>query len=285
MAKKSNGKRTNLEKSFDEMGDLGGNNYFKPKEGKNTIRVLPAWNDEGVFFFKASLHYGLREEGGPVPCMSMVDKPCLACEKLKLQSKEIKRKAGQRTRFYMNVIDRKNPEAGVLIWGVTPKNMKKIKSIMEDPDYGDITDPDDGRDLTVEVDTSKGGPPSYEIRPRGKTTPVDYDDWEEELHSLDEEVIPGMLSNKEMKALCDEAFGEDDEDDDEEEDRKSKKSKKEDKKKKKSKKDDDDDDEVSDDDDDEDGDKKKKSKKEDKKSKGKKKSSKKDDDDEDEDDD
>lgn len=274
MAKKNNGngKRTNLENSFDQMGDLGGGNYFKPKEGKNTLRICPAWNDEGVFFFKAALHYGLREEGGPVPCMSMVDKPCPACEALKMQSKEIKRKAGQRTRFYMNVIDRKNPDAGVLIWGVTPKNMKKIRSIMEDPDYGDITDPDEGRDLTVEVDTSKGGPPSYEIRPRGKVSEIDYENWEDELHALDEEVVPEMPSKKEYKKIVEEAFGEsDEEDDDEEEDKKSKKgkNKKNDKKKKK-----DDDDDVSDDDDDEEDNKSKK---------GKNKKKKKDDDDDDDD--
>lgn len=244
MSKKDKTKRrTDISKSVDEMGNLGGEDFFKPQPGKNTVRILPPWNDKGVFFFKAIQHYNVQEKGGPVPCRTMIGKPCPICEALKNVGKELARKAGPKTRFYMNVIDRKNPK-GVKIWGVTARNMKKIKSAMEDPDYGDITDPEDGRDVIVEIDDSSGGAPQYEIRPRVKTSEVDYDTWEDELHALDEEVVKSFPNDKEYRKLVEDAFDveaeEEDEEDEEEEEEKPKKKK--DKKKKKKHKEEDDED-------------------------------------------
>lgn len=278
MAKKhKHGNRTDIEKSTKEMGDLGGDNYFKPKSGKNTVRILPPWNDSGVFFFKAIQHYNVAEHG-PVPCNKMRGKDCAICEALKDVSKEVARKAYAKPRYYVNVIDRKNPEDGVKIWGMTARNMKKIKSAMEDPDYGDITDPDEGRDIIIEVDDSKKGAPQYEIRPRVKTSEVGVEDWEENLPALDEVVVPNFPSKKEYAELVSEAFdidSDDDDEDDEEEEEKSKKKSKKDKKKDKKKKkqvEEDDEDEDEEEDDEPKSKKKKKSKKED------------DDDDEDDDD-
>lgn len=277
MGKKNKGYRTDVGKSAKELGDLGGGNYFKPKSGKNTVRILPPWNDSGIFFFKAILHYGIREEGGPVPCGKMVGKSCPICEALAGAGKKMAKKSGPRIRFYVNVIDRKNPDDGIKIWGMTPRNMKKIKSAMEDPDYGDITDPDEGRDIIIELDDSKKGAPQYEIRPRVKTSAIEVEDWEENLNALDEVVVTDFPSKKEYKELVAEAFNLEDEEDDEDEDEeeKPKKKAKKDKKKNKKAKDEEDEEESDDDDDEEEDEKPKK--------KGKK-SKKKDDEDEDDDD-
>lgn len=260
--KSSGGRRTDVSKSLGAMGDLGGENYFKPQSGKNTVRILPPWNDDGVFFHKATLHYNVREEGGPVPCRKMEGKECPVCQALKNVGKKLADKAKAKDRYYVNVIDRKNPEAGVKIWGMTPRNMKKIKSAMEDPDYGDLTDPEEGRDIIIEVDDSKGGAPQYEIRPRVKTSEIGVDDWEEGLHQLDEVVVTDIPSSKEYKKIVEEAFDvESDDDEDDEEEEKKTSSKKKDKKKgkktsskKKQEEEDDDDDEEEDDEEDSDSD-------------------------------
>ena len=282
--KKSAGRRTDMGKSMREMGDLGGENYFKPQSGKNTVRILPPWNDEGVFFSKATLHYNVRDKGGPVPCRSMIGKECPICQAIKSVGKDLADKCKAKDRYYVNVIDRKNQDSGVKIWGMTPRNMKKIKSAMEDPDYGDLTDPEEGRDIIIEVDDSKGGAPQYEIRPRVKTSDVGVDDWEDNMNDLDE-VVGELPSMKEYKKLVEDAFDitSDDDDDDEEEDKKKKKGKKdkkEDKKSKKKKKEeeeeDDDDEEEdeesddSDDDEEEDDEEEEEEKPKKKKKKGKK---------------
>jgi len=276
-SKKSNGRKTDISKSLGAMGDLGGENYFKPQSGKNTVRILPPWNDEGVFFYKATLHYNVREEGGPIPCRKMVGKECPICKALATVGKKLADKAKAKDRYYVNVIDRKAPDAGVKIWGMTPRNMKKIKSAMEDPDYGDLTDPEEGRDIIIEVDDSRGGAPQYEIRPRVKTSDVGVDDWEEGLHPLDEVVVTEIPSSKEYKKIVEEAFdveaSSDDDDDDEEEEKASKKKdKKKEKKssKKKEEEEDEDDDDEEEEDDDEEEDDEEEEEEEPKKKKGKK---------------
>lgn len=253
-AKKGNGRKTDISKSLGAMGDLGGENYFKPQSGKNTVRILPPWNDEGVFFYKATLHYNVREEGGPVPCRKMEGKECPICQALKTVGKKLADKARAKDRYYVNVIDRKAPDAGVKIWGMTPRNMKKIKSAMEDPDYGDLTDPEEGRDIIIEVDDSKGGAPQYEIRPRVKTSEIGVDDWEEGLHPLDEVVVTEIPSSKEYKKIVEDAFDVEVDEEEEDEEPKKKAKKSESKKKKAKEEEEDEDDEEEDDDEEEEDD-------------------------------
>lgn len=200
------GRRTDLDKSLGALSDLGGEDYWSPKEGKNTIRILPPWNEEGVFFFKGTLHYGVQgESSAPVPCRENIDKDCPICESLdKIADREVKRRLMKKTRFYMNIIDRGNISAGVKIFGCSTKQMRQLRSQMEDPDFGDITDLDEGHDIVVEKDSqSNPSMPSYDIRVRPKATPLDYDDWEDELHALDEVVIPSVPDEEDYQEIGD----------------------------------------------------------------------------------
>lgn len=203
MKKKKETKTTDLEKSLDNMGELGKANYWAPVEGKNVIRILPPWKDsgphEGVFFFKKTLHYGFQVDGSsrPIPCLG---DNCPICNYVKnLNNIELARKIRPVTKFYVNVIDRKDPSKGVKIWSLTQKTMKALREYLEDPDYGDFTDEDEGRDVIVQKDSS-GRMINYEVRIKPKTSPIDYEGWEEELHMLDE-VVGIDLSEKKLKKI------------------------------------------------------------------------------------
>ena len=203
---KKKSRRTDIEKSLGALSDLGGEDYWSPKEGKNTIRILPPWNDEGVFFFKGILHYGVQgESSAPVPCRENIGKDCPICEALEgITEKEIKRRLVKKTRFYMNIIDRGNIAVGVKIYGCSIKQMRQLRSQMEDPDFGDITDPDEGHDVVVEKDSQVNPTmPVYDIRIRPKSAPLDYDDWQEELHILDEVVIRDIPDEDEYQEIAD----------------------------------------------------------------------------------
>lgn len=206
-ARESHGKakRTNLEKSLAALAELGKEDYWVAREGKNIIRILPPWNEEGVFFFKGILHYGVRgESSAPVPCRESIERDCPICKALeRVEDKEIRRRLSKRTRFYMNIIDRGNPGVGVKIFGCSMKQMRQLRSQMEDPDFGDITDPEEGHDIIVEKDSQTNpAMPNYDIRVRPKATPLDYDTWEEELYPLDQVVVPEIPTEEEYEEIA-----------------------------------------------------------------------------------
>jgi hypothetical protein len=58
-------------------------------------------------------------------------------------------------RTYVPVLVRGEEEEGVKFWGIGKSVYTELLNIISDPDYGDITDPKSGRDITVEFE--KGG--------------------------------------------------------------------------------------------------------------------------------
>jgi len=195
---KSRRPQTDLESSLKELDEIGRSDFLSLKEGKNVVRILP-WKK--VFFFKAILHYGLRRLTGSgetaFPCLKMFgEEKCPICkfhEELS-ESKSLKKsRVGARirpvTKFYVNVIGRDRSSAGILMLGLTLKMMKTLRGFLEDEDYGDITDPEDGKDVIITREGTGFTSTSYELRVRAKSTPVDYEDWEHELHDLEKEVV------------------------------------------------------------------------------------------------
>ena len=64
---------------------------------------------------------------------------------------------------------------GVRFWGFGKTVYQEILGYMADPDYGDITDPESGRDITVEVVSAEDSGTSYPvttIRVKPKETPL-----------------------------------------------------------------------------------------------------------------
>ena len=200
MKDKKKSPRTNLEESLKGLDEVGRSDFWTAKEGKNTIRILP-WKN--VFFFKAILHYGFKRAGGgkrdmAYPCLLMDEeaKSCPVCdyyEKLSKSSDEDKAKLAQRirpvTKYYVNLFDRDRLQDGIRMFGFSGKMMKALRGYLEDEDYGDITDPEEGRDVILTREGTGFTTTSYEIRVRAKSSPVDYKGWEEELHELDKEVV------------------------------------------------------------------------------------------------
>ena len=188
--------KTDLEASIKALEEVGRNEFLQMKEGKNVVRLVP-WKE--VFFFKAILHYGLVRFGKNTAygCLQMFTKEeeCPVCryiEKLKDSGVPSKMKMADRlkqvTKYYMNALDRAKPEDGIKILGLTPKQMRKLREHLEDEDYGDITDPDEGRDVIITKETASGRT-TYELRVRAKATSLERETWVEELHNLSKDVV------------------------------------------------------------------------------------------------
>ena len=81
-------------------------------------------------------------------------------------------------RTYAPVVVRGEESQGVKFWGFGKTVYQELLSIIADPDYGDITDPVSGRDVSVEFKTAEetgASFPSTSIRVKPNITPITED--------------------------------------------------------------------------------------------------------------
>jgi hypothetical protein len=81
-------------------------------------------------------------------------------------------------RTFAPVIVRGEESEGVKFWGFGKTVYQELLSIIADPDYGDISDPKSGRDVTLEFKTAEetgASFPSTTIRVKPNQTPLTED--------------------------------------------------------------------------------------------------------------
>lgn len=139
---------------------MAGLNWWRPKVGKNLVRILPHWSgDLGKVFYKSMLrHFGVGPEKNNIICrkMSGKDEECPVCDYVadlrKSGSKEdifAARDLQSKERFMVNMIDVKNPADGVQIWEMGVMLFNDILLMFLDPDYGDLDSLEEGRHLKI----------------------------------------------------------------------------------------------------------------------------------------
>ena len=257
-----------MDKLQKKLAEIGTGSFFKAKEGKNTIRILPPWSKAGLWYKEGVIHYGFKSDSGKdrgYACLKQFGKECPICEKREElikqgpEGKELADKLRGRNKFYANVLDYKTGKA--MIWGFSAKILGVLLSYCSDPDFGDISNPETGFDVVVERTGTGPLDTRYEVRCRPKASEIEVEGWEDGIKNLDEEVIEETDEDK-LREVVEAKYGDtlpkkgaekkkdedDDDDDDEDEDDDKKKKKKssdddddEDEKPKKKKKSDDDD--------------------------------------------
>ena len=222
--KKAAAQKTDLDKAVEGMKDVGSGLYWTPPVGRSTVRILPPWKSTGpfagMFYFKAVLHYGFKRDASDergmraYPCVAEGQVACPACQfQRALQAssdadgKELIRRLRAITKFYVNVIVRTvdADEAQVQIWGMGTTIIRQLRGYLEDPDYGDITDVEAGRDVIVEREGAALST-KYVLRLRPKATPLGLDDWESLVHQLDD-VVAALISPAQFWVKLAEEFG------------------------------------------------------------------------------
>ncbi len=161
--------RARLEEA-DTGGSGGGTNWMQLKEGINKIRILPEVGEMefGSFFQKVGIHYLPGNERAY--CSSFTtsgEEDCPICdvgdELYRSGKKTLAGKLLVSKRYWMNVIDRNDEDAGPKRLDIGVSIMQAIASAMMDPDYGDITNPEDGMDVTIERNGT-GMDTKYQVR-------------------------------------------------------------------------------------------------------------------------
>lgn len=153
---------------------------WKPSPGKTQVRIVPYKHNKDNPFIELYFHYDMGDKfylspisfGRPDPIEEFATK-------LKTSGNnddyKLGRKIEAKMRTYAPIIVRGEESEGVKFWGFGKMVYQELLSIIADPDYGDITDPVNGRDIVVEFKTSEETGrafPMTSIRVKPNQTPV-----------------------------------------------------------------------------------------------------------------
>ena len=180
-----------------KLGQLSGTNskrarFWRPEEGKEyNIRIIGFQDNDGNPFQERYFYYNIGNNPGllapyqfgkPDPIQELITK--LRDEGSK-ESYELAKKLYPKMRCYAAVIVRGEESEGVRLWAFGKQVYQSLLNVMLDPDYGDITDPEEGTDLVITYGKPPGAQfPQTNITPRRKTSRMMKSD-EDVARSLD----------------------------------------------------------------------------------------------------
>lgn len=175
------------------------NTMWRPQEGEEAnIRLLSFPDNDGQPFQERWFYYNIGNNPGllapyqfgqPDPIQELINK--LRDDSSK-ESYELAKKLYPKMRSYAPVIVRGEEDRGVRVWAFGKTVYQSLLNIMLDEDYGDITDPIDGRDVKVICTKAPGRMWAMtEVRPRGKQsklsdTATEAKGWLDAIPDLDE---------------------------------------------------------------------------------------------------
>jgi len=170
----------NLEKMRAKLAALqnkgGTNNFWKPQDGEQVIRIVPT--SDGDPFKDYWFHYNLGKNNGflsPKKNFGENDPLDDFIRNLFNEGTEDSIKMAKnlmaRQRFFAPVLVRGEEDKGVRIWGFGKMAYQQLLELVLNPDYGDITDTDEGTDLTIKYGKPPGASfPQTTITPRRRTS-------------------------------------------------------------------------------------------------------------------
>jgi hypothetical protein len=159
------------------------NVMWRPEEGAEpTARLLAYPDNDGQPFKELMFYYNIGNNPGLLspyqfgkadPIQELITK--LRDEGTK-ESYELAKKLYPKMRCYAPVIVRGEEEKGVRLWAFGKQVYQTLLNYMLDEDYGDITDPTDGRDVRITCTKAAGRQwATTDVRPRGKGSPLSED--------------------------------------------------------------------------------------------------------------
>ena len=154
--KKLKAKLAELETSSGNGGKL-----WKPKVGKQVVRLLPYKHQPEWPFIELYFYYELTKRtllsptsfGKPDPVQEFSDSLKNSGDK---EDYRLAKSMEPKFRAYVPILVRGEEEEGVKFWGFGKQVYGELLKTIEDPDYGDITDLKTGRDITIEFEAAAG---------------------------------------------------------------------------------------------------------------------------------
>ena len=169
--------------------------FFKPPDGESQIRIVPA--ADGDPLKEMHFHYNIPDRKGGVLCPKRnFGERCSICDFASSlwkdgvanndeESKKLAKSLFVRQRYFSPVIVRGQEEEGIKIYGYGKRAYELLLGYILDPEYGDITDPMEGTDISLVYTprTSPGTFPQTSLKMRRNTSTL----------LEDTEAIPALL--------------------------------------------------------------------------------------------
>ena len=155
-------------------------NLWKPQPGTQVLRIVPYKFNADNPFIELYFHYDLGGKnylspisfGRPDPIEEFAQKLKSTGSK---DDYRLGKKIEAKMRTFAPVVVRGEENQGVKFWGFGKTVYQELLSIIADPDYGDITDSVNGRDVMVEfisAEESGASFPKTNIRVKPNQTPI-----------------------------------------------------------------------------------------------------------------
>jgi len=197
----------NVDKEREKLEEIkrGGTRFWTPKEGASLIRILPPYSGED-WYKETWFHFGIGVDRKPIACARrLLDEPCYICEQVDELRKsedprdvELPTQIAARRRVFYNIIDLDDVESGVQIFSSGVTIFKDLLMYVADPDWGDITDPEEGYDIVIDREGT-GIDTKYNTRAKKNSTPLIDPGLLDELRDLDGMVE--ILDYEQVKAI------------------------------------------------------------------------------------
>jgi hypothetical protein len=180
-------------------GNKASEHMWKPVVGKSQVRIVPYAFDKNNPFQEMYFHYEIGKRtmvspssfGRPDPIMEFAEKLKKSGDK---DDWKLGKKIEPKFRIYAPIIVRGLEHEGVKFWAFGKQIYTELLSIISDPDYGDITDLMNGRDITVEYTAAEkeGAFPTTAVRVKPNTSPATSD------KEIAEKIVNGQKDLKEL---------------------------------------------------------------------------------------
>ena len=140
-------------------------NVWKPKAGNQIVRILPWTERPDNPFIELHFHYFNRRSylspvtnGNPDPIAEFADSLRETGSK---DDWQFAKQFTPKLRTFVPIIVRGEEDRGVRFWGFGKTVYTQLVGVITDPDWGDITDPMEGRDIGIHFTPQKDSDTNY----------------------------------------------------------------------------------------------------------------------------
>jgi len=200
--------------SLKNNGNSTSNKFWRPKDGEQTLRIVPP--SDGDPFRDYWFHYNVGDTPGFLSPKKNFGEECPLDNFVRQlwkegteESKRMAKKLSARQRFFAPVIVRGEEEEGVKVWGFGKRAYETLLGLVLNPEYGDITDAEDGTDLVVHYGKPAGATfPETKITPRRKNSPLHKDsdkarEWLDNVPDFDKLFEASKKTTDEVQGILD----------------------------------------------------------------------------------
>lgn len=164
------------------QGDNQKKHIWKPSPGDTTIRIVPYAHNPDWPFLELYFHYEITKKQVLSPVTNGEPDPIeeFAAELRSSGQKEdyfLSKKLSPSMRTYVPILVRGKESEGPKFWGFGKTTYEELLKLLDDPDWGDITSLNEGRDIVVSYEKGNGAEQYAKttIRPKPMISPASKD--------------------------------------------------------------------------------------------------------------